>query len=136
MWALAFSQVSHILLVINSSTNCLVYCLLSSRFREEAKKKLRGMVACCARMTTSNSWSSRTMVTLVPRDNNKNGIRESPLVEQGHVTPADVEAANQEAENLVPIDQQVVLVNADIHAQSAVGETKNDQKTRARVTQL
>ena len=34
IWALIMSQFSHFLLVINSSINCLIYCLLSSRFRK------------------------------------------------------------------------------------------------------
>ena len=34
IWALIMSQFSHLLLVINSSINCLIYCLLSSRFRK------------------------------------------------------------------------------------------------------
>ena len=34
IWALIMSQFSHFLLVINSSINCLIYCMLSSRFRK------------------------------------------------------------------------------------------------------
>ena len=41
IWALIFSKCSHLLLVINSSINCLIYCLLSSKFRKVAAQKAR-----------------------------------------------------------------------------------------------
>ena len=34
IWAIIFNKFSHLLLVINSSINCLIYCLLSSKFRK------------------------------------------------------------------------------------------------------
>ena len=34
IWAMIFNKFSHLLLVINSSINCLIYCLLSSKFRK------------------------------------------------------------------------------------------------------
>ena len=38
LWSLITITVSHILLVINSSTNIFIYCILSSKFREEITK--------------------------------------------------------------------------------------------------
>ena len=35
VWSLVLISISHFLLVVNSSTNILIYCLLSSKFREE-----------------------------------------------------------------------------------------------------
>ena len=34
IWAIIFNKFSHLLLVINSSMNCLIYCLMSSKFRK------------------------------------------------------------------------------------------------------
>ena len=41
LWALIFSQISHMLLVTNSSVNSLIYCMLSSRFRKAAIEKAK-----------------------------------------------------------------------------------------------
>ena len=44
LWSLVLITISHVLLVLNSSINILIYCLLSSKFREECHglvKKLR-----------------------------------------------------------------------------------------------
>ena len=38
LWSLVVMCVSHLLLVVNSSINILVYCVLSTKFREEACK--------------------------------------------------------------------------------------------------
>ena len=38
LWSLLLINVSHFLLVLNSSTNILVYCFMSSKFRNECKK--------------------------------------------------------------------------------------------------
>ena len=38
LWSLLLINVSHFLLVLNSSTNILVYCFMSSKFRDECKK--------------------------------------------------------------------------------------------------
>ena len=38
MWSLILINVSHFLLVLNSSTNILVYCFMSSKFRKECNK--------------------------------------------------------------------------------------------------
>lgn len=40
-WSLAAVHLSHFLLVINSSTTILIYCGLSSKFREEFIKALK-----------------------------------------------------------------------------------------------
>ena len=37
-WSVALLSVSHFLLVVNSSVNMIVYCLLGSRFRKEIRK--------------------------------------------------------------------------------------------------
>jgi hypothetical protein len=37
LWSLVLISISHFLLVLNSSINILIYCLLSSKFREECK---------------------------------------------------------------------------------------------------
>ena len=44
LWSMVLITISHVLLVLNSSINILIYCLLSSKFREECRglvKKLR-----------------------------------------------------------------------------------------------
>ena len=41
VWSMVTISVSHFLLVLNSATNILVYCLLSSKFREECSKILK-----------------------------------------------------------------------------------------------
>ena len=38
LWALLFAQFSHILLVLNSSMNSVIYCMVSSKYREQALK--------------------------------------------------------------------------------------------------
>ena len=40
-WAIITSQFSHLLLVINSSVNSLIYCMLSSKFRMQAWRHAR-----------------------------------------------------------------------------------------------
>ena len=40
LWALLFAQFSHILLVLNSSMNSVIYCMVSSKYREQALKYL------------------------------------------------------------------------------------------------
>jgi len=41
LWALVFGYFSHLFLVLNSSGNCLIYCLLSSKFRLQAFQYIR-----------------------------------------------------------------------------------------------
>ncbi len=41
LWSLILINVSHFLLVLNSSTNILIYCLLSSKFREQCSMLVR-----------------------------------------------------------------------------------------------
>lgn len=41
VWSMVTISVSHFLLVLNSATNILVYCLLSSKFREECNKIIK-----------------------------------------------------------------------------------------------
>ena len=43
MWALLFAQFSHILLVLNSSMNSVIYCMVSSKYRAQALKYLSAM---------------------------------------------------------------------------------------------
>ena len=40
LWSLMMISISHVLLVFNSATNMLVYCLLSSKFRSECVRHL------------------------------------------------------------------------------------------------
>ena len=40
LWALVFAQFSHILLVLNSSMNSVIYCMVSSKYRAQALKYL------------------------------------------------------------------------------------------------
>ena len=51
VWSIVTISISHFLLVLNSATNILVYCLLSSRFREECTKILKSWkpyyMICC-----------------------------------------------------------------------------------------
>ena len=42
VWSMVTISISHFLLVLNSATNILVYCLLSSKFREECSKIFGG----------------------------------------------------------------------------------------------
>ena len=41
LWTGIVIAISHLLLAINSATNILVYCALSSQFRQECKKVFR-----------------------------------------------------------------------------------------------
>ena len=41
LWSLIMISLSHLLLVLNSATNILIYCCLSSKFREEFRKVFR-----------------------------------------------------------------------------------------------
>ena len=43
LWALLFAQFSHILLVLNSSMNSVIYCMVSSKYRAQAVKYLRAV---------------------------------------------------------------------------------------------
>ena len=45
LWSHLLTNCSHILLILNSSINILIYCVLSSRFREEVRKCLKKMAA-------------------------------------------------------------------------------------------
>ena len=41
LWSHVVISVSHLLLALNSATNILIYCCLSSKFREEFRKVFR-----------------------------------------------------------------------------------------------
>ena len=41
LWALILTKISHLLLVINSSINCLIYGLISPKFRKTAYWKAK-----------------------------------------------------------------------------------------------
>ena len=43
-WSILLLNVSHFLLVMNSSVNMIVYCLLGSRFRSEVRKIMDNFV--------------------------------------------------------------------------------------------
>ena len=43
LWSGIVIAISHLLLAINSATNILVYCCLSSQFRQECKKVFRNL---------------------------------------------------------------------------------------------
>ncbi len=43
LWSHIMISISHLLLCINSATNILIYCCLSSQFRQECKKVFRKM---------------------------------------------------------------------------------------------
>ena len=45
-WSILVLNISHFLLVVNSSVNMIVYCLLGSRFRAEVKKIMDNLVCC------------------------------------------------------------------------------------------
>ena len=46
LWSLVMVSVSHFLLVVNCSSNILVYCFMCTKFREEAGKMLKAFSAC------------------------------------------------------------------------------------------
>lgn len=48
MWSLILLNVSHFLLVVNSSVNMVVYCLLGSKFRAQVKKIMDSICFCDA----------------------------------------------------------------------------------------
>ena len=50
LWALLFAQFSHILLVLNSSMNSVIYCMVSSKYREQALKYLHIVKSSCGRI--------------------------------------------------------------------------------------
>ena len=43
LWAMLFAQFSHLLLVLNSSLNSVIYCMVSSKYRAQAVKYLRAV---------------------------------------------------------------------------------------------
>lgn len=43
LWSHIMISLSHLLLVINSATNILIYCCLSSKFREECRRVFRSL---------------------------------------------------------------------------------------------
>jgi len=53
-WSIILLNVSHFLLVMNSSTNMIVYCLLGSRFRTEVKKIIDNFVCWWTSTTTAS----------------------------------------------------------------------------------
>ena len=59
MWSLILINVSHLLLVLNSSTNILVYCFMSSKFRKECNKfhhSFKKKSCCRKQKNTSSSY--------------------------------------------------------------------------------
>ena len=50
LWALLFAQFSHILLVLNSSMNSVIYCMVSSKYREQALKYLDIVKSSCGKI--------------------------------------------------------------------------------------
>ena len=59
MWSLILINVSHLLLVLNSSTNILVYCFMSSKFRKECSKfhhSFKTKTCCQKYKNTSSSY--------------------------------------------------------------------------------
>ena len=68
VWSMVTISVSHFLLVLNSATNILVYCLLSSKFREE-----------CSKIFGSKSkWFARKSVNSRMNQNNGRNIETCP----------------------------------------------------------
>ena len=60
MWSLILINVSHLLLVLNSSTNILVYCFMSSKFRKECSKfhhSCKKHSCCTMRKNTSSPYN-------------------------------------------------------------------------------
>lgn len=45
LWSLIMISISHFLLVVNSSTNILIYCSMSSKFRDECKTVYKQLCA-------------------------------------------------------------------------------------------
>ena len=41
LWALLFAQFSHLLLVLNSSMNSVIYCMVSTKYRAQAVKYIK-----------------------------------------------------------------------------------------------
>ena len=50
LWAILFAQFSHILLVLNSSMNSVIYCMVSSKYREQALKYLDIVKSSCGKI--------------------------------------------------------------------------------------
>ena len=77
LWSLILINVSHFLLVLNSSTNILVYCFMSSKFRKECSKFHLSCKnsSCCNKQTnglpSSYSMSSRRKWNTVPSNAQK-----------------------------------------------------------------
>ena len=62
LWSLILISVSHFLLVLNSGTNILVYCFMSTKFRKECSKFYRSLsnsICCNARNNTPASNARR-----------------------------------------------------------------------------
>lgn len=99
LWALIFSQFSHLLLVINSSVNSLIYCLISSRFRQAAIDKARKWGCLKAEVTTINAIDALTTKNLKTHGNHQDLSQEFPEVEMQEMVQAqiDVKAAPEKA---------------------------------------
>lgn len=59
VWSLIVMHLSHLLLVINSSINILIYCCLSQKFRVEGKAVLVGFARATRRFCTTLSTCGR-----------------------------------------------------------------------------
>ena len=57
-WSLILAELSQLSLIVNSSINCLIYCVMSPKFREKVKQKF-----CCKSQNTGEILETE-MVTI------------------------------------------------------------------------
>jgi len=65
LWSLILISVSHLLLVLNSSINILIYCLLSSKFREECRLLFRRAFGVSATQATTTAAAAAVSTAAV-----------------------------------------------------------------------
>ena len=78
VWSMVTISISHFLLVLNSATNILVYCLLSSKFREECSKIIRSKppTQCLLYLQECRFWKSkRTQRSGIPEPSSSTANR-------------------------------------------------------------
>ena len=132
-WAMVTTQVSHVLLVINSSVNIAIYCALSPRLRELFYQRFRAWGLVCRKRRDRpesrilmEKMDDAKNVELLPKVTTPCMLRESPGLEQP-VINAVVVIKNIE----IDVDDHDTDVVEKDDNNDAVGENGEDQSNGA-----
>ena len=79
MWSLIMINVSHFLLVLNSGTNILIYCWMSTKFRNECSKIIQKGTQCKSQENVSSNYFLKAR-----RANSAPPISSANLPKYGH----------------------------------------------------